>query len=79
MASEEAESQSAFDLLFNRNVPHILEKIFFNLDYESFAACRKVSKAWSELLSSKSFRKKEEDLLFEKMANKLRREMVWIT
>ena len=26
----------AFDTLLTRNVPHILEKIFFSLDYKSF-------------------------------------------
>ena len=78
MDTDNKANNCGFDLLFSKNVPHIFEKIFFNLDYDSFTACRKVSKAWSELLSSKSFRKKEQDLLFEKMAKELRQEMVRI-
>ena len=52
----------AFDKLFTKNVPHILEKIFFSLDYESFTRCMKVCNAWSELLSSESFRRKGKSL-----------------
>ena len=78
MDNDKKASNCGFDLLFNKNVPHIFENIFFKLDYDSFMTCRKVSKAWSELLSSKSFRQKEQDLLFEKMANELRQEMVRI-
>ena len=49
-----------FDRLFTRGVPHILEKIFFSLDYNSFVACREVSNAWNELHSSEFFRRKAE-------------------
>ena len=69
MASEEAESQSPFHLIFNKNIPHIFEEIFFNLDYDSLVACQKVSKAWRGLLSSKLFKKRAEDLLVEKRTN----------
>ena len=48
----------AFDELFKRNVPHLLEKIFFNLDYKSFKECLEVSNAWNELLTSAPFLKK---------------------
>ena len=48
----------AFDKLFSRNVPDILEKIFFSLDYESYKNCLKVSDTWNELLMSETFRKK---------------------
>ena len=48
----------AFDVLFTKSVPHILEKIFISLDYESFKNCCKVSKAWNKLLTSESFQKK---------------------
>ena len=47
----------AFDKLFTRSVPHILEKIFFSLDFDSFTACHEVSNSWYDLLSSESFRK----------------------
>ena len=42
----------AFDKLLLRNVPHILEKIFFSLDYESFKNCLETSESWSALLLS---------------------------
>ena len=44
------------DGLFTKNVPHVLEKIFFFLDYESYKTCLEVSNAWNDLLSSESFR-----------------------
>ena len=47
----------AFDKLFCKNVPHILEKIFFSLDYESYEESLKVCKTWNELLKSKAFQK----------------------
>ena len=70
----------AFDELFKRNVPHILEKIFLNLDYKSFKECLEVSKAWNELLTSAPFLKKgkrlyrleilrDEGLLLKESAN----------
>ena len=48
----------AFDTLITKSVPHILEKIFLSLDYESFKKCREVSNAWSKLLTSESFQQK---------------------
>ena len=50
---------SAFDKLFTKNVLHILEEIFFDLDYESFKTCLEVSNLWRQLLTSESFIKKE--------------------
>ena len=48
--------KAPFNKLFTRNVPHILEKIFFSLDYASFKECMEVHRAWHELLTSKSFK-----------------------
>ena len=48
----------AFDMLFTRSVPNILEKIFLSLDYKSFKACLDVSKTWNELLTADSYRAK---------------------
>ena len=45
----------AFDKLFTKSVPHILEKIFLSLDYKSFKTCLDVSKTWRDLLNSDSF------------------------
>ena len=46
---------TAFDTLFTMNVPHLLEKIFTSLDYESFKTCLQVSTEWKELLTSKPY------------------------
>ena len=48
----------SIDKLFIRNVPHILEIIFFSLDYKSFKACFDVCNAWNELLTSDYFQRK---------------------
>ena len=58
MAAEEYEGDCGFDSLLTRNVPAILEKIFFSMDYESFKACTEVSNAWRGILTSESFRKR---------------------
>ena len=47
-----------FDKLFSMSVPHILEKIFFSLDYESYKNCLEVSNNWNELLKSISYQEK---------------------
>ena len=47
---------SAFDMLFTRNVPHILENIYFSLDYRSYLSCFNVNRAWNDLLSSQSYK-----------------------
>ena len=47
--------QCDFNTLFALNVHHILEEIFFYLDYASYRTCMEVSKVWCELLTSKSF------------------------
>ena len=70
-ASKEAGLQNHFDLLFNRNVPHILEKIFLNLeDYDSFKACQDVCIAWRALFSSEAFKKRARELMYRKMGCK---------
>ena len=48
----------AFDKLFTKSVPHILEKIFFSLDFKSFNTCMDVSKTWRDLLTSDTYRAK---------------------
>ena len=55
----------AFDKLFAKSVPHILEKIFFSLDYKSFKKCQEVSITWNQLLTSESFRKIEKSVFRE--------------
>ena len=40
------------------NVPHILERIFGYLDYESYKKCYEVNSIWHELLKSEPYQKK---------------------
>ena len=47
-----------FEKLFSKNVPAILEKIFFYLDYESFKTCFEICTTWRGLLTSEWFQKK---------------------
>ena len=42
-------------VLFNRDIPHALEKIFLNLDYESYKECLQVNSSWYDLLTSSSY------------------------
>lgn len=56
MAAEE--NLRGFDKLLAKNVPHIIEGIFFYLDYLSFKTCLRVSKTWYELLTTDSMVKK---------------------
>ena len=51
-------SSCAFDSLLTKSVPHILEKIFLSLDYESYKTCVRVSNVWKELLLSEPFQGK---------------------
>ena len=59
----------AFGTLFTKSVPHILEKIFLFLDYESFKTCLEVSKVWRELLKSESFKKRAKYVYHEEIIN----------
>ena len=54
-----------FDILFTKNVPHILEKIFLSLDYRSFKACHKVDNRWSEVLKSELLQGKIKSLFHD--------------
>ena len=51
--------------LFTRNVPHILAKIIFYLDYESYKRCHEVNRAWHELLTSDSYQKRAKVVFHE--------------
>ena len=62
-------SRNEFDRLFERSVPHIFEKIFFSLNYDSFKKCREVSKAWNELHYSERYRQMAGELLQDKREN----------
>ena len=61
-----------FDTLFTRNVPHVLEKIFFSLDYASFKNCLEVGKPWRDLLTSESFLRNGKSVFCEDIQGELR-------
>ena len=48
---------SAFDKLFSKNVPHITERIFLSLDYESYKNCLEVSEYWKKHLISELYQR----------------------
>ena len=62
-------SSCAFDVLFSKNVLHILEKIFFSLDFKSFKICIEVSLPWHKLLTSVSYRTKGKSVFQIKIHN----------
>ena len=59
------------DTMTSIYVPHILEKIFLSLDYESFNICSAVSTDWNNLLSSESFLKLKKDVFREDIEKEL--------
>jgi len=52
------EKECPFDILFTKNVPQVLEKILFSLDYMSYRTCRNVSKNWHDLLTSERLQRR---------------------
>ena len=61
----------AFNILFTKSVPHILEKIFFSLDYESFKSCMEVGKTWSNLLASEWYQLMGESMFRDELQRDL--------
>ena len=58
METQEGMNSDILSTLLKRNMHHILENIFFSLDFKSYKTCLDVSNGWKELLTSKSFLKK---------------------
>jgi len=52
------ERPSSFDLLFERDLIHVLDMIFFPLDNPSFKNCLEVSKKWRGFLTSDEFQRR---------------------
>ena len=71
-------SPCGFGTLFNKNVPHILENIFFRLDYKAYKACLEVNSAWRNLLMSESYQAKAK-LLFCQQILEDARELVRVS
>ena len=67
MDMRETTGPSGFDALFTKSVPHILEKIFFSLDYESFNRCVNVSKSWKALITSERFQRMGKSIFQEEI------------
>ena len=67
----------AFNILFTKSVPHIIEKIFLSLDYESFKNCMEVSKTWRSLLSSERFQLMGESMFCEELQRDLWQASQW--
>ena len=57
METSQAMGGYPFDILLARNLPHVIEKIFFSLDYDTFNNCQEVSMTWNRLLTSDSYLK----------------------
>ena len=69
---EAVNSKDHFDALFTEtNVPHILEKIFFSLDYGSYMKCINVNSAWNKLLTSDSYQRKARCVFYKDILSKL--------
>ena len=67
MATHGASYTSGLHILLSKSVPHILENIFFSLDYKSFDACREVCGAWKDLLATDKYQKRYAEMLVEKI------------
>ena len=65
--TRESMESCAFDTLFSNNVPHLLEKVFFFLDYESYKTCLEVSDVWNNLLTSEPFRTKGKSVFYTEL------------
>ena len=65
--SRETMELCTIDTLFYKNVPHIIEKIFFSMDKESFLACCNVSKTWKKTLTSEAFQKQRKFMFHEEI------------
>ena len=71
MEAQKTMGQCGFDKLFTKSVPHILEKIFFSLDYASFKTCMEVNTVWHELLTSESLKRLGKSMFREDIEREL--------
>ena len=67
MAEDNLDNPCNFDTLFSKNLPHILEKIFFSLDYESYKNCLEVSNEWKGVLTSDRYKTKGKSVFKEEI------------
>lgn len=59
------------DTLISISVPHILEKIFFSLDYVSYTKCSTVSTIWNKLLYSERYQQMKKDVFLKDIKKEL--------
>ena len=69
MDTRETDASCKLNLLFTKYVPHILEKIFLSLDYESFKICLKVNKKWKELLTLERYQRKGKSVFHKEVSD----------
>ena len=67
MADKEDGVPCGLEDLFSRGMWHILEKIFFSLDYKSYKKCLGVNKVWHELLTSESYQRKGKSVFHDEL------------
>ena len=65
MAGHDCDGSFGFHTLFTKNVPHILEIIFFSMDYESYKTSLEVSTAWKRLLTSEAYKRNAKSVFAE--------------
>ena len=60
-------STCSFDTLFSKCVPHILETIFFSVDYRTYKACLEVNSTWKKLLTSERYIAKGKSVFYKEI------------
>ena len=60
-----------FDILFARNVPHILEQIFLSLDLDSFMRCQEVNNTWKQSLRTETIKTKAKTVFHKEISKEL--------
>ena len=69
MQAKDYEFPCAFGTLFAQNVPHILENIFFSLNYVTYKTCVEVNGTWKDLLTSEPYQRKVKSLFKQDINN----------
>ena len=59
MDSKSTLESCELEVLFPKHFPHIIENIFFSMDYKTYTKCREVCSTWNKLLTSDTYQRKE--------------------
>ena len=65
MAADEQSEPVQFFSWFSTSFPHILQKIFFSLDYQSYKTSLEVSNEWKSVLTSETWKTKVKSVFKE--------------